>query len=310
MHGTGQFTAINALGNGGAVVTLASKSFDATELWTTVEARRVQAIAIVGDVFARPMVEALEANPGRFDLSSCFLIVSSGVIWSPQVKKRLLERLPHAILMDSFGSSEAVGFGVEITTRTSTVQLAKFRLGPNCKVFSPEGEEVLPGSDVAGFVARSGPIPLGYYKDERKTAETFRVIGGRRWSIPGDWCRVAPDGTLLLLGRGSVCINSGGEKIHAEEVEEALKSHAAVLDAVVIGVPDPRWGEAVTGVVALHPGEAASEEELRTHVREQLAPYKAPKRILIVDDVGRSPSGKLDYKSLKSFAKSALGLAD
>jgi fatty-acyl-CoA synthase len=306
MHGTGQFTAYNALGGGGAIVTCENQRLDPLELWSTAEARGTQAMAIVGDAFAKPMLRALDESPGRFDLSKLFLIVSSGVLWSPAVKQGLLRHLPHAILMDSFGSSEAMGFGTELTTRDASVQLGRFKLGPNCKVFTPEGEEVQPGSGVAGFVARSGPIPLGYYKDPRKTAETFREIQGRRWSIPGDWCTVNADGTLDLLGRGSVCINTGGEKVHPEEVEETLKLHPAVLDAVVVGLPDERWGEAVTAVVQLRPGAAASEVELRGHAREHLADYKAPKRVVFVESVGRSPSGKADYRGARARALAAL----
>ena len=229
-------------------------------------------------------------------------------MWSPAVKQGLLRHLPDVVLQDSFGSSEAVGFGLEITTRESTTRLGKFQLGPHCKVFTPEGREVAPGSGEAGFVARSGPIPLGYYKDERKSAETFREIQGRRWSIPGDWCRVNADGTLELLGRGSVCINTGGEKVHPEEVEEALKLHRDVADAVVVGLPDETWGEAVTALVELRPGAAADEAALRHHVREQLAGYKAPKRIVFVEAVGRAPSGKVDYKGARQRAREALGL--
>jgi acyl-CoA synthetase (AMP-forming)/AMP-acid ligase II len=310
MHGTGQFTAINALGGGGAVVTLASRSLDATELWATVEVRRVSAIAIVGDAFAKPMLAALDADPGRFDLSACRLIVSSGVLWSPRVKQELLRHLPHVVLMDSFGSSEAVGFGTEFTTRDGTTRLGKFRIGPNCKVFTPDGRELAPGSEEAGTIARSGPIPLGYYKDEKKTRETFREIGGVRWSIPGDWCRVNEDGTIDLLGRGSVCINTAGEKVYPEEVEEVLKLHRDVADATVVGLPDEKWGEAVTAVVEPRARANPSEDELRRHVREHLAGYKTPKRIVFVDSVGRSPAGKADYKRAKALAKQALGLGD
>jgi fatty-acyl-CoA synthase len=253
------------------------------------------------------MLAALGERPGAYELSCVRYIVSSGVMWSPPVKRALLEHLPDVLLQDSFGSSEAVGFGLEITRRDSTVQLGRFRIGPNCKVFTPEGEEVEPGSGVAGFIARSGPIPKGYYKDEKKSAETFRTLQGRRWSIPGDWCTVNADGTLELLGRGSVCINTGGEKVHPEEVEEALKLHPEVSDAVVVGLPDPQWGEAVAALVELRAGGAAGEPALRDFVRERLAGYKVPKRVLVVDSVGRSPSGKADYKGAKARALAVLG---
>ena len=306
MHGTGLFTAINALGGGGAVVTLHGRTFDPVELWSTIEARGVNACAIVGDAFAKPMLKALREHAGRWDLSKLLLIVSSGVMWSPQVKQGLLEHVSHLLLYDSFGSSEAVGFGAELTTKTSTTSLGRFRIGPNCKVFTPDGKEVEPGSGEPGFIARSGPIPLGYYKDEKKTAETFKTYQGRRWSIPGDWCTVAADGTIILHGRGSVCINTAGEKVYPEEVEEALKTHPAVADAIVVGVPDEKWGEAVTGVVRLEPGQQASEEELRAHVRERLAGYKTPKRIVFTDTVLRAPNGKADYKGARAIATASV----
>jgi fatty-acyl-CoA synthase len=308
MHGTGQFTAFNALAGGGAIVTCDSEHLDPVDVWATAAARGTQAIAIVGDAFAKPMLRALDENPGRFDLSAVRLIVSSGVLWSPAVKQGLLRHVPHAVLMDSFGSSEAMGFGTELTTQDATVQLGRFRLGPDCKVFTPDGREVARGSGEAGFVARSGPIPLGYYKDEKKTAETFRSYQGRRWSIPGDFCTVDADGTLRLHGRGSVCINTGGEKVYSEEVEETLKLHPAVRDAVVVGVPDEKWGEAVTALVEQEAGRAAGEAELRDFVRERLAGYKVPKRLVFTPSVGRSPSGKADYKAAKAKVKEALGL--
>jgi fatty-acyl-CoA synthase len=309
MHGTGLFTAINALGGGGAILTLAGKSLDAEELWSVAEARGATASAIVGDAFAKPMLKALQEHPGRWDLSKFILLVSSGVMWSPPVKEALLEHLPHALLYDSFGSSEAVGFGAELTTKQSTISLGRFKIGPNCKVFTPEGKEVEPGSGEAGFIARSGPIPLGYYKDETKSAETFKEYQGRRWSIPGDWCTVNEDGTLVLHGRGSVCINTAGEKVYPEEVEEALKTHPAVADAIVVGVPDETWGEAVTGVVRLEAGQQASQEELRAHVRARLAGYKTPKRIVFTETSMRAPNGKADYKGAKQQALAAAGTA-
>ena len=307
MHGTGQFTAFNALAGGGAIVTCDSQHLDASDVWATAAARGAQAIAIVGDAFAKPMLRTLEESPGRFDLSALRLLVSSGVLWSPAVKQGLLRHVPHAVLLDSFGSSEAMGFGTELTTKDATVRLGRFRLGPDCKVFTPDGREVVPGSGEAGYVARSGPIPLGYYKDEKKTAETFRTYQGRRWSIPGDFCTVEADGTLNLHGRGSVCINTGGEKVYSEEVEETLKLHPAVRDAVVVGVPDEKWGEAVTALVELEAGCDADEAGLRDFVRERLAAYKVPKRLVFAPSVGRSPSGKADYKAAKAKVKEALG---
>ncbi len=307
MHGTGLFTAINALGGGGTIITLAGKSLDAEELWSVAETRGATASAIVGDAFAKPMLKALQEHPGRWDLSRFFLLVSSGVMWSPPVKEGLLEHLPQALLYDSFGSSEAVGFGAELTTKQSTISLGRFKIGPNCKVFTPEGKEVAPGSGEAGFIARSGPIPLGYYKDEKKSAETFKEYQGRRWSIPGDWCTVNEDGTLVLHGRGSVCINTAGEKVYPEEVEEALKTHPAVADAIVVGVPDEKWGEAVTGVVRLETGQHATEQQLREHVRERLAGYKTPKRIVFTETSMRAPNGKADYKGAKQQALAAAG---
>jgi fatty-acyl-CoA synthase len=308
MHGTGLFTALNALTAGGAIVTCDARTFDPDDLFATIAARGISAVAIVGDAFAKPMLRALDAAPGRHDLSQLKLIVSSGVMWSPPVKQGLLRHVPGAVLMDSFGSSEAVGFGTELTTKDSNVRLGQFRLGPNCKVFTEDGREVTPGSGEVGFVARSGPIPEGYYKDPKKSAETFREIQGRRWSIPGDWCSVNADGTLELHGRGSVCINSGGEKIFPEEVEESLKLHPAVADAVVVGVPDERWGEAVTALVQLQPGARAEESALRDFVKQKLAPYKAPKSIVLVESVGRSPSGKVDYKAAKQRVREALSV--
>ena len=282
--------------------------FDADELWAAVEARRVQAVAIVGDAFGKPMLRALEGRSGRRDLSCCFLIVSSGVMWSPEVKQGLLARLPQAILQDSFGSSEAVGFGLEITTRERTTRLGKFQIGPNCKVFTPEGEEVRPGSGVAGFVARSGPIPLGYYKDAEKTAKSFPVIGDTRYAIPGDRAAQTAEGSVRLLGRDSVTINTGGEKVFAEEVEQALKHHRGVYDALVVGTPSERWGQQVTALVRTREGAAPSEVELRQTLREHIAAYKLPKAFVFVEEIARSPSGKADYRWARRTALEKLGL--
>ena len=308
MHGTGMFTSISALLGGGVVVTLESPRFDAHEFWGAVARHRVNSTAIVGDAFAKPMLKALDEKPGVYDLSSLLLIISSGVMWSTEVKKGLLEHYAGLILFDSFGASEGVGFGNSVTTAQGESRTARFQIGEKVKVFTEDHVEVKPGSGVPGFVARCGPIPSGYYKDPEKTAEVFPVINGVRYSIPGDWCLVEADGTLALLGRGSVCINTGGEKVFPEEVEEALKEHPDVEDAVVVGVPDERWGQAVTGVVQFRAGRLFDEDALRREVREKIAHHKCPKRILEVDTIGRAPNGKADYPALAKLAARRLGL--
>ncbi|MDJ0921377.1 MAG: acyl-CoA synthetase [Henriciella sp.] len=309
MHGTGLFTALAAMLNGGAVVTLESKvKFDPEQLWDTVDRHGVTAMAIVGDAFAKPMQKVLDDNPGRFDLSSVASIASSGVMWSMDVKRGMIRHMPQVALIDSFGASEAVGFGMSVTTAESAPETAKFQIGEHCKVFAEDGREIEPGSDEPGFIARGGAVPLGYYKDEKKSAETFKTINGVRYAVPGDWCTVAADGTLTLLGRGSICINSGGEKIYPEEVEEALKEHHSVRDALVVGVPDEQWGQAVTGVVELADGADLDEDALRAFVRTKLAAYKAPKRVVAMPDLQRAPNGKADYKGVKAFALEVLGL--
>jgi fatty-acyl-CoA synthase len=308
MHGTGLFTAILNLVGGGCAITLEGAKFDPTELFEAVERHAVQAVVIVGDAFAKPMLNALDANPGRWKLDSLKIVISSGVMWSREVKLGLLRHHAGMVLADMFSSSEAVGFGVSATSAASQSSTAVFRVGEHCKVFTADHREVAPGSGERGFIARSGAIPLGYYKDPKKTAETFPVIGGVRYSAPGDWCTVEADGTLTLLGRGSVCINTAGEKVHAEEVEEALKTHPDVEDALVVGVPDEKWGQAVTAVVQLRPGAPLDEAALRGHVGRHLAGYKVPKRLLPVPEMFRAPNGKADYKGALAFARRELGL--
>ena len=304
MHGTGLLTAMSALVAGGTVVTLGSAHFDADELWDAVERHRVEQVVIVGDAFAKPMVRALESR--RRDLTCLLSIVSSGTMWSTEVKLALLSHLPQATLLDSFGASEAVGFGLSVMTAGGAVQTAKFQLGDDVKVFSPHDREVARDGGEVGVIARCGAIPEGYYKDAAKTEATFRTIGGVRWSIPGDFCTVETDGTITLLGRGSICINTAGEKVFPEEVEEVLKQHPDIEDALVVGLPDEKWGQAVTGVVTLRPGAALDEEALRALVRRQLAGYKTPKRVVACDRAFRAPNGKADYKGAREHAARAL----
>lgn len=308
MHGTGLFTGIATLMHGGTIVTLEAFSFEPAELWETVAARRVSSLAIVGDAFAKPMLRELDENPGKYDIGSLLGMVSSGVMWSPEVKQGLLRHNTNMILTDSFGASEAVGFGRSITTADGTMDVARFELGEHCKVFTEDLREVIPGSDEAGFVARAGAIPLGYYKDEEKTEKTFPVINGVRYSMPGDFCKVEADGTLVLMGRGSVCINTAGEKVYPEEVEEVLKTFPGVQDALVVGVPDEKWGQMVTAVVQPDDGTALDEAAMQAHARQHLAGYKTPKRVLVKDDLQRASNGKADYKSITEFARTTLGI--
>jgi len=309
MHGTGLFTAIGTLAQGGSVVTLEGLSFDAEECLAAVDRWQVNGLAIVGDAFAKPLLRALDAADGKYDVSSLLSMVSSGVMWSMEVKQGLLRHNPALVLTDSFGASEAIGFGRSDTTVDGTVQTARFVLGEHCKVFTEDFREVKPGDPEPGFVARAGAIPRGYYKDPEKTAKTFPVIDGVRYSMPGDWVRVEADGSLVLLGRGSVCINTAGEKVYPEEVEEVLKGHDSVDDALVVGIPDEKWGQMVTAVVQLHPGTSLDEEALRAHARTHLAGYKTPKRILARETLGRASNGKADYKMITAWAKAQLGVA-
>jgi len=302
MHGTGQFSSLIAMNLGGSVVTLPSRHFSVDELLGIVQHRRVNSIIIVGQAFAGPILDHLDANPGAYDLSSVIMMSSSGVMWSQDNKEGLLRHMPQAALFDSFGSSEAVGMGASVSTAGGASQTARFMLGPSCAVFTEDGRRVAPGSGERGLVAVSGFIPLGYYKDEAKTAQTFRTFEGQRWTVPGDWAEVNDDGTLVLLGRGSVCINTGGEKVFPEEVEEALKQHPSVRDAVAVGIPDQRFGETICAVVEAAPGANPDLHTLSEHVKAHLAHYKAPRHLVLVDTIGRAPNGKVDYKRLKGVA--------
>ncbi len=310
MHGTGLFTAILNMLGGGCAVLLEAESFDAEELFDLVERQRVNSLVIVGDAFARPMLHALDAHPGRWKLSSLKLVLSSGVMWSREVKQGLLRHHQGWVLSDLFGSSEAIGFGNSVTSTKGESGTAVFRVGESCAVFTEDHQPVQPGSGVRGFIARRGAIPLGYYKDPEKTAKTFPTIAGVRYSVPGDWCLVETDGTLTLLGRGSACINTAGEKVFPEEVEEALKTHPEVADALVVGVPDLRYGQAVVAVVEPRLGRAPDEAALRAHVRESLAGYKTPKRVFATARMFRGANGKADYKAALAFAREQLEIRE
>jgi acyl-CoA synthetase (AMP-forming)/AMP-acid ligase II len=306
MHGTGNFTSLAAMSVGATVVTLTGRSYDPVELLDTIGRERVNSIAWVGDPFARPLLQALDAEPDRWDISSLALLISSGAMWSESVKEGLLRHKPDMILADQFASSEALGLGSSFSSGASATRTARFVLGENARVITDDGRDAVPGSGEIGRVAVRGRMPLGYYKDETKTASTFLVIDGERYSVPGDYATVEADGTLNLLGRGSVCINSGGEKIFPEEVEEAVKLHPMVQDAVAVGVPDERFGEAVTVVVEPVPDGVIDERDLIAHVKGRLAAFKAPRRVFTVESIVRAPNGKVDYRRLRRLAEERL----
>jgi 3-oxocholest-4-en-26-oate---CoA ligase len=303
MHAVGQMGAMSALSGGAAVAFLPSRKFNPVELWSEVERLRVSRISIVGVAFCGPMLEALEAHPKRWDLSCVEFIGSSGAMWSYENKRGLLKHLANATLSDSFSSSEAFGMGASISTRGGEAQTAKFSLGPECALFTEDGRRLQPGAPERGLLAVGGYIPLGYYRDPEKTAKTFPMIEGKRWAMPGDWATVNADGTLNVLGRGSQCINTGGEKVFPEEVEEVLKRHPAIRDAAVVGLADPRFGQRVCAIVELQRAVApVPSHELVAFVKQHLADHKAPRALLIVEDLSRAPNGKLDYKALLKLA--------
>ena len=308
MHGTAQFSALISLTVGGSIAALPSTHFNAIELWDEAARLKAAGVILVGMAFAQPMLEALDANPGRWDLSSLRRLASSGVMWSMENKRGLLAHLPACAIFDSLGSSEAVGLGVSASGGADAAPTAKFMVTPNSACFTEDGRRVEPGSGERGLLAVSGFLPLGYYKDQEKTDRTFKVFEGRRWSVPGDWATVEADGSLKLLGRGSQVINTGGEKVFPEEVEEAIKRYPGVRDAAVVGVPDPRFGERICAVVDMGGlNDTPTLAELSAHVREHLAAYKAP-RELVIAPVPRAANGKLDYKTVREDALKALAI--
>ena len=310
MHGTGHITALGQLMQGGCVVTLPNRSFDPEGMLDTCEREGVNGLVIVGDAFSRPLVDALDANPDRWDLSAIVTMVSSGAMWSQAIKERLIDHIPQLIIFDSLGSSEALGMGASYSTKENVNNTAKFDLGANAVVIDEMGELVEPGSGRIGRLGVEGLMPVGYYKDEVKSAATFPTINGVRYSLPGDFATIEADGTFTLLGRGSVCINTGGEKVFPEEVEETLKEHANVVDAIAVGIPDERFGQIVVAVVEQTATQTAEADVLIDHVKSNLASYKAPRHVFTADSLTRAPNGKIDYKKWTAFARDQLGIPD
>jgi acyl-CoA synthetase (AMP-forming)/AMP-acid ligase II len=307
MHGSAHWMGFSTLFTGGTVVIDPAPGFDPDRLWSLVAAEGVTFVVIVGDAFARPLVDALDRRTTTADVASLTVILSGGAILSPTVKDALLERLPGCLVVDGFGASETGGQGQMVAVPGASGGHPRFTMDANTTVLDDDLRPVVPGSGVVGRLARRGRVPLGYHNDPAKTAATFPVLDGVRWAVPGDLATVEDDGTITVFGRGSVSINTGGEKVHPEEVESALKDHPAVFDAIVVGVADERWGQRVAAVVELREGvtEVPTLDELATHARERLAGYKVPRSLVVVDEIVRSPSGKADYRWAKATAEAA-----
>jgi len=310
MHGTGFVFAATVLNRGGTLVTLPDPKFDAIRLIEAIEAERVTDLCIVGDAFCRPMVEALERHPGRWDLSSLKVVSSSGMMWSSAVKQRLLTHAPEVLMIDFLNASEASGLGRSLTSSRKTESGARFKLGQNAFVLDENGAPVEPGSPQPGRLAVRGFVPLGYYNDPVKSATTFPVIDGVRCAVPGDYAMVEADGSITLLGRGSVSINTGGEKVFPEEVEEAIKTFPTARDAVVVGVPDPRFGQVVAAAVEPVEGGTVERDALLDHLRGRIAPHKLPRVVMPVATIGRAPNGKADYRAIAELVAAWYGQAD
>ena len=302
MHGGGQWVSFITFYAGGTIVLNCQHHFDPGEVWRIIERERCTGVMVVGDAMGRPLAEALAAPGASYDTSSVVVVGSGGAILSPTVKEQLRSQLPKAMVMDSFGASET-GAGGSVYDTQGPAAGPRFTMGEFMTVLDDDANPVTPGSGAVGRLARRGHIPLGYYKDEEKTAATFMTSpDGTRWVVPGDFAKIETDGTITMLGRGSVCINTGGEKVYPEEVEAALKSHPDVFDAVVVGVPDDRFVERIAAIVQPRPGTGPSLADLQDHCRTTLAGYKVPRQLVVIDELVRTPVGKPDYRWAKTTA--------
>jgi fatty-acyl-CoA synthase len=293
--------------SGGTVITISDLGLNPKNVWREVEKHNVNSVVIVGDAFAKPLLDELREAKEKenfYDISSLRAMISSGVMWSSEIKDGLLE-MHDMTLYDAMGSSEG-GMGSSVSNRETPAKTAKFSLNPGVIVLSDDGNEVEPGSDVMGKIGTSGLVPEGYFKDEKKSAETFKEVNGVRYSFPGDYATINADGTINLLGRGSNCINTAGEKVYPEEVEEAVKKHPEVYDCLVVGLKDEKFGQRVVAIASLESKGVLDEGELIDFTREQLSGYKLPKQVLFVEEVMRAPNGKANYKWAKEEAEKNL----
>ena len=308
MHGTGMWLgALIPLSVGGTVVTIPQLGLDPDLLLKETENHKVNNLVIVGDAFAKPIRDSLDKAKGEgnpYDISSVNMMISSGVMWSSEVKEGLLAH-HEMLLVDAMGSTEG-GMGGSISSRENPAQTAKFTLNPGVIVITDEGKLVEPGSGEMGLIGTSGLVPKGYYKDAKKSAETFKEVDGVRYSFPGDYALVEADGSITLLGRGSNCINTAGEKVYPEEVEEAVKRHPDIYDCLVVGVEDDRFGQRVVALASFKEDNIVEEADLISFTRDHLAGYKLPKQVLFVDEVMRAPNGKANYKWAKQRADEEL----
>ena len=308
MHGTGMWLgAFLPMFSGGTVVTISDLGLNPKNVWQEVEKHKINSLVIVGDAFAKPLLDELKnakENSNPYQISSLRAMISSGVMWSSEIKDGLLA-MHDMTLFDAMGSTEG-GMGSSVSNREIPAKTAKFALNPGVIVLSDDGKEVEPGSDTMGKIGTSGLVPEGYFKDEKKSAETFKEINGVRYSFPGDYATINADGTINLLGRGSNCINTAGEKVYPEEVEEAIKKHPNVYDCLVVGLQDDKYGQRVVAIASLEENSALEEGELIDFTREQLSGYKLPKQILFVEEVMRAPNGKANYKWAKNEAQENL----
>jgi acyl-CoA synthetase (AMP-forming)/AMP-acid ligase II len=314
MHGAAQVATAMNLMQGNRLVLVAK--FEPAEIWRLIAREGVHSILITGDAMGRPMIEALEdleAAGEELDLSQLLSLSSSAAVFSPTVKDRYLDRFPNLVITDSIGSTESGFNGIVTVGKGNTAMKGggpTVAPGRDTVVLDDDLNPVEPGSGVVGKVARGGNIAYGYYKDPDKTAATFITTpDGKRYAMPGDFATVEADGSITLLGRGSVCINSGGEKVYPEEVEQALKAHPSVFDVVVVGVPDERWGQRVAAVVQARPGTTPTLDELGAHCRTHVAGYKVPRQLTLVDEIVRSPAGKPDYPWATRVAEAAAAAA-
>jgi acyl-CoA synthetase (AMP-forming)/AMP-acid ligase II len=311
MHGAAQIATISQWFIGSTIVLI--RKFSGPTVWQAVHDHGVNSVIITGDAVARPLIEALEADEGHWNVDSLVSVSSSAALFSQSVKDRFLERFPNLIITDSIGSTESGFNGLTYAAKGDKGEGGGPTVAPgrDVVVLDDDLNIIPPGDERVGKLGRGGNIPIGYFNDPEKTAENFVIAAdGKRYAVSGDFARWTAEGQLIMLGRGTVSINSGGEKIYPEEVEQALKAHEAVFDCIVVGVPDERWGQRVAAVVNFRDGTTATLDELATHARTHVAGYKIPREMHVVDEIVRSPSGKPDYPWAKKLAESGEARVD